>query len=325
MISKTMTLDPSGPSPAISAAADAPSTLPSPPTRRAVRPALRLDRWTWWHVLAAAALAALGVLATRTAWTDIYQLAVTDEEYSHIFLVPLVAGWMVWVRRMRVRHCKPSMTLIGPVLIAVGWAATSYGFYHGVQSLWHGGAVVVVIGCLLSVFGKNVFFRFLPAFAVLVFLVPVPGMIRQRIALPLQSWTAQIAQILLDMMGVETIRSGNLLKVNGRPVTVAEACNGIRMVFALILVSYAFSFGLPLRNFVRFLVLLASPLAAILCNVIRIVPTALLMGYARSGIGNRFHDYAGWAMLPLAFLMLYGIIKLLRWAMIPVTRYTLAQ
>ena len=33
-----------------------------------------------------------------------------------------------------------------------------------------------------------------------------------------------------------------------------------------------------------------------------------------------FHDYSGWLMLPIAFLILLGIIKMLRWAMIPVMR-----
>ena len=77
-------------------------------------------------------------------------------------------------------------------IAAVGWAVSSYGFYHGYQSLWHGGAVLVVVGCILTVLGKQALFRFFPAVAVLVFIVPVPGLIRQQIAIPLQTWTAQI-------------------------------------------------------------------------------------------------------------------------------------
>jgi hypothetical protein len=40
---------------------------------------------------------------------------------------------------------------------------------------------------------------------------------------------------------------------------------------------------------------------------------------------KQFHIYAGWAMLPLAFGMLYGLIRTLQWAMIPVNEYTLAS
>jgi exosortase len=283
------------------------------------------QRWTPWHALAALVMAALALAACWEVWADIYHIASVDEEYSHIFLVPLVAAYLIWVRRVRLRFCAARGRLIGPVIAAGGWMISSYGFYHNIQSFWHGGAVLILVGCVLAVLGKDVLFRFFPAVAVLVFLVPVPGMIRQQIALPLESWTAQISQVLLEALGMDVERSGNLISVNGIPVSIAEACNGLRMVFALILVSFAFSFGLPLRNFVRFLVLLASPLAAILCNVLRILPTVWLYGYHSKDIAGRFHDYSGWVMLPLAFGLLYGIIRLLRWALIPVTRFTLAS
>jgi exosortase len=161
--------------------------------------------------------------------------------------------------------------------------------------------------------------------AVLVFLIPVPGMIRQQIAIPLQTWTAQISQVVLEVIGVPVERSVNQLTVNGIPVNIIEACNGLRMVWPLILMSYAFSFGLPLRNSVRFLVLAASPLAAIFCNVVRILPTIWLYSYHTKKVADLFHDYSGWLMLPIAFLILLGLIKTLRWAMIPVMRYTLAS
>ena len=285
----------------------------------------RTDRLTGWHLAAALAMAALGVLATFEAWQDIYTIAKNDEEYSHIFLVPIVAIWMIWVRRMRFRHCKPSFTTLGPLTVASGWYALWYGFNHNVQALWHGGAVLVVLGCMLSVLGKNVVFRFFPAIAVLIFLVPVPGQIRQSISLPLQAWTAQAAQTGLSILGIDTEVSGNVMSINGTPVTFAEACNGMRMVFPLILIAYAFSFGLPLRNSVRFLVLLASPLTALACNVLRTLPTIWLYGNESRQVADKFHNYSGWMMLPIAFFSLMAIIKLLRWAMLPVTRYPLAS
>lgn len=296
------------------------------------------------HAVVTVALMTLGVLATLPAWMDILHIALRDEEASHIFLVPLVAAWLVWVRRARLRLCQPRGTFIGPILIAVGWAVSYWGFRHAIQSFWHGGAVMVVVGCLLSVLGSDVLMRFLPAFAVLVFLVPIPGSLRQSIAIPLQNATAQVTQSLFEVLGVPVERSGNLLSIGGTPVTIAEACNGMRMVFALVLVSYAFSFGEPLRNYVRFLILAACPLSAILCNVIRMLPTLWLYGYGDKvvaffgvqpgegrtlndlgrSLADTFHDLSGWVMLLIAFLLLMGIIRLMRWALIPVNRYTLA-
>jgi exosortase len=280
--------------------------------------------WTPWHGLGAVLMALIGFYATRDAWLDIYFIATKDEEASHIFLVPVVAGWMIWVRRLRLRYCPPSGTIIGPVLVALGWALSVYGFNKGMQSLWHAGAVVVVTGCILSVLGKNVLFRFLPAFAVLVFLVPVPGKIRHEIAVPLQTATAASTQAVMEIFGVAMERSGNVLTINGHEVAVAEACNGMRMVFALVLVSYAFAYSMPLRNSVRVLVLIASPLAALVCNIIRLIPTIWLYGNASQRAADSFHDVSGWIMLPLAFLLLLGVVRVLRWALIPVAKFNLA-
>lgn len=285
---------------------------------------LRIDRWTYAHALLATVMGFAGVMATLPAWQDIYFLAWNESEYSHIFLVPVVALWMVFARRLRIRHCRPIGTPLGVLVALAGWAVYAFGYYNGYQTLFHAGAVVVVVGCLLSVLGKHALFRFFPALAVLVFLIPVPPDVRLRIAGPLQAWTAEVSQAVLDLFGVPVLREGNMLTVNGQQVTIVEACNGLRMVFALILVSYAFSFGLPLRNSVRMIVLLASPVSAILCNVVRIVPNALVYGYASPDAGLMFHDYAGWLMLPVSFLILLGVIRLLRWAMVPVMKYSLA-
>ena len=292
-------------------------------SRKSILRRLRGDRWTGWHVAAAVVMATLAVLATFDAWSDIWLIASNNEEYSHIFLVPLVAVAMIWVRRARFRYCRPTGTAVGFVIAAFGWAIHVLGFYRNYESLWHGGAVLVMVGCVLAVFGKHALLRFFPAIAVLVFLVPVPGQVRFAIAGPLQTWTAQISEVVLTAFNVPIIRNNNALTINGEVVNIAEACNGLRMVFALILVSYAFGFGLPLRNSVRFLILLASPLAAIGCNVLRILPTVWLYGHSKHS-GEMFHDYSGWLMLPISFLILLAIIRMLRWAMIPVMRYTLA-
>ncbi len=272
-----------------------------------------------WIVLIAAAL-----LLTREAWRDIIGIAMSDEEQSHILLVPIVAAWMAWIRRLRLRRLRPSGTLVGPILIAVGWAMSYIGFYHAVQSAWHAGAIVMLVGALITGLGVNTLLKLFPAFAVLVFAVPLPGVVRHMIAGPLQTASATVTQVILETFGVPIERSMNLLTINGHDVAVAEACNGMRMVLALILVSYAFAFSIPLRWYARTLVLLLSPLAALGCNVVRLLPTVMLFGYADHSLADSFHDISGWLMVPLAFCALLAVFALLRWALIPVTRFTLA-
>lgn len=276
------------------------------------------------RMLVGAVLVVAAAVAVSDAFADVYRIAERDEEQSHVFLVPFVFAWLVWARRRRLRTIAPTGTALGPVLVAIGWAMYSIGDLQLYQSMWHFGAILVVVGAFVSVAGSEFLKAFAPAFIVLAFLVPIPGFVRQAIALPLQNATATITQKVLELMWIDVDRFGSVLNINGVDVAIAEACNGLRMVFALVLVSFVFAYTTPLRESVRIVIVLASPLSAILCNVIRLAPTVWLYGNAPESTAETFHDISGWAMLPISFLLLLGIVRALRWAVIPIYRYSLA-
>jgi exosortase len=186
---------------------------------------------------------------------------------------------------------------------------------------WHLGAVLTVIGAVVTVLGWDVLKAYLPVFVVLLVLVPVPATLRIRASLPLEQVTAHIVQGVMEVMGMSVQRSGNLLSINGVDVTVAEACNGLRMICGLMLVIGAFVFGTPMRWYVRAILLVLSPVLSIALNVVRLVPTMLFFGYTSHATAEMFHDASGWAMLPIAFLLLMGVLRLLRWACVPVMAY----
>ncbi len=276
------------------------------------------------QLIAAIVLTLLGVAASSDAWADILHIAWRDQEASHIFLVPLVVFYLIWVRQRRFRHVHIGATWVGPLIVGMGWGFYTVGDIGVWQSVWHGGAIMIAVGCFLTIMGTAVLRAFLPAFMVLVFLIPVPGRLRYRIALPMQNATARVTESIFETLEVPVVRTGNLLKINGVDVAIAEACNGLRMVFALVLVCYAFAFGNPLRGYARFLILLASPLAAIVCNVIRLIPTVYVYGNYSSELADGFHSASAWVMLFVAFLLLLGILRMMRWAILPVYRFTLA-
>lgn len=269
-------------------------------------------------------LSALAVLVASDAWADIVRIAHRDEESSHILLVPPAILWILLVRRESLRNCRPVGQWIGPLFIALGWFLWSLGVDRDIQAFWHGGAVTMFAGALLTVLGADVLVRFWPAFCVLVFIVPVPGALRQALAIPMQETTAAITQSVAEIVGMNVERWGNVLMYDGQQIAVAEACNGMRMVFTLFLVSYTFAYITPLRGYVRFLIIAASPLTAIACNVIRLVPTVWVYGRVEPHRAELFHDISGWIMLAVGFLLLMGIVRVLRWLMLPISPYRLA-
>jgi exosortase len=286
-----------------------------------------LDRngWRRQHLVLACGLVAAGVIATADSWGDIVNRGLKDEESSHVLLAPLVVLWILWVRRGRLKHCRRTMTWIGPVITLIGAIMYWMGDSILIESFWHVGAVLVATGCLLTIVGGQILWNFFPAFVALIFLVPFPGRIRQKVAIPLETATAQTTAQVCEFIGIDAQRSGNLLRINNVDVAVAEACNGMRMMIALVMVSYAFAMTTPLRGYVRFLIIALSPISAIACNVIRLVPTVWVYGHFSETVALAFHDASGWIMLFVSFLLLMLVIRLLRWMAVPVTEFALAR
>jgi len=277
-------------------------------------------RLTSAEIVVLVLLVALAFAGTRSVWVEIFSIGISSEEQSHVLLAPVVALWLAWLRRARIRHCRFQPSPFGPIAIGVGWMISAYGFRSGIDIAWHLGALMVVGGAALSVVGVDCIRQFVPSALALLFLLPIPGRIRQQIAIPLQEITARVGEWSMQVIGVPVERSGIALTVNEQTVMVAEACNGMRMVSALALIAFAFVFSTPMRNSIRLLILLATPILAILVNLIRMVPTVLLYGYADDAVAGIFHDLSGWASLAIALGLLWALLALLRWLEVPIAR-----
>ncbi len=281
--------------------------------------------WRFSDGMWLAGLSATAVAASWPIWNEIYSIAIRNEEQSHILLTPAIVCWLVWVRRSRLRQCRPAPSLLGVLTIGLGWVLAWWGFSSQVEVARHFGAVLIVFGALLSVVGPRFVQRFFPAAIALVFLLPVPGRVRRPIALELQERSAIVTEYILDLFSVPIVRSGNALTVNGVEVAVAEACNGMRMVAALGLVTFAFVFSFPMRNSIRIAILALAPLIALLVNIIRLIPTVLMYGYAEHSAAELFHDISGWIMLFIGLGILFSLLNLLRWLQVPLApKYALS-
>ncbi len=271
----------------------------------------KVDAIRWGMLLLAVAAS---VFATLDAWQDIFRIAQVDDESSHIRLVPLAAAWLLWTRRSAAAAQPVRGFWLGPLIALIGTVIYIVGDRTVTEALWHLGAVLMVVGAIASFTGSKRLLAAWPAVAVLLFLVPVPGTLRQQVALPLQALSAKLAAHSLELLGEPVMLRGNVMTISGFDVAVAEACNGMRMFFALALVAYLYAFLHPLKAWVRIALLLLSPLVALACNVFRLVPTAYMYGHSSVEMADFFHDVGGWAMLFVAYGILGGLVATFRWA-----------
>jgi exosortase len=280
-------------------------------------------RWRRWHWIAAGGLALGSMIAASDAWLDAARLAVKDEEVGYVLLAPFVVSLLVWVRRHRLVYCRSGGAWIGVILAALGWWLWSSGYRCSAPTLWHLGPVLLLAGAIVSVVGRDMLLKFLPAFVALLFLVPITPTRRQIVAAPMEEYAAIWTQQACELVGLNVVRHGNLLSTNGTEVEVAEACSGIRLVVSFGLVAYVLAFARPLRWQFRAFILLAVPIVAISSNVVRLVPTVWMYSHGATAAAASFHDVAGWIMLFLAFAALGGAVAALDWAMGPIRRVSL--
>ncbi len=268
-------------------------------------------------VLLTLVLMAMAVFACRDAWLDIIRIVQVDEEASHILLVPLVFARIAWVRRSELKGVATGVSFWGPAIALGGVGLWLFGNIKAIQVFWHFGAILAMFGAFVTINGLAIVRRLWPAFLVLVFLMPLPGVIRHPLALFLQNVSAHATEVVIVALGFELVRHGNLLIINDYPVGIAEACNGMRMVSMLILVVFAFVFSEKVRPWVRVaLIVLAVPLA-IACNIVRLVPTVLAYGYFSPEFADQVHDWLGWVMVIASYFMLMGLLALMRWLLLP--------
>jgi exosortase len=213
--------------------------------------------------------------------------------------------------------------VVGVLVIAAGLLASEWGDRNGVQIAWHGGVLLAMFGCVYSMTGWEVVRQFAPVIIAIFLMLPIPGRIRFEMAAPAQEVSVVTAHCILQLLGFDAVRAGNVITIDGEAVAVGEACNGMRMVFALGLVVYAFVFSVPFRTSTRLLLIALSPIVALLCNIVRLVPTSVAYGWFDPTTAEQIHDVGGWLMLPLALVMLMGVVKLLRWLDLPVMNWRL--
>jgi exosortase len=102
------------------------------------------------------------------------------------------------------------------------------------------------------------------------------------------------------------------------PMAVAEACSGLRMLTAFIIVAAFIAFMVKRSRLQKATIVLSSIPIAVMCNIVRIFLTALLMLLISSEVGEKFfHDFAGLVMMPVAVMLIFAELWLMDKLVVP--------
>jgi exosortase len=285
----------------------------------------RLARAWRWAVGAGVVL--LG-WAYAPNFRDLSTIWSEDPNYSHGYLVVPIAIFILW-RRLADRPWEPSRDAIatpwwGWVLLAAILALRVVA-YEGSFRWLETATLVPAVACLAwTVGGWPLLHRAWPAIVFLVFMLPLPDAINARIALPLQRIATSGSYILLQLSGFWALQEGNVIRLRTlfgmRPLDVALACNGLRMLMCMAATVTATVVLIPLPHWKRIVLLLSAVPIAMLSNMIRIVATGWCYYYIRGDRAQEWaHDISGLLMMPLALVLVGLELAILAWLVPEVT------
>jgi len=262
----------------------------------------------WGWVLIGTLIAAVYSHVLAKLVTDWWQIP----DFSHGFLVPVFAGYLIWTKRDALLATRLAPTWSGIAVVALGLVVLLLGVYGAELFLSRISLVILLAGLTLCFGGWELLRELRFVLLVLLLAIPIPSIIFNEITLPLQILASKLSSALLPLFGVPVLREGNVIELPAMRLEVAEACSGIRSLMSLFTLAVFYGYFLE-KSFLRRAVLaLASIPIAIAANAVRILGTGLCVQYwdPEKAMGF-FHEFSGWVM----FLVSLGLLFIVHRAM----------
>lgn len=265
---------------------------------------LRNDRFAWGSVLIGALILAIYYRVLAKLAMDWWQIP----DFSHGFLVPIFAAYLVWVKRESLLETRIAPTWSGVAVVAIGLGVLILGVYGAELFLSRISLVILVAGLVLCFGGLQLLIELRFVLLVLLLAIPLPSIIFNQITLPLQLLASQLASALLPAFGVPVLREGNVIELAALKLEVVEACSGIRSLMSLFTMAVFYGYFVEKSMLRRVVLALVSIPIAIAANAVRILGTGLCVQYwdPDKALGF-FHEFSGWLMFLISLGCLFAI------------------
>ncbi len=258
-----------------------------------------------------------GVLYHRII-TNLAAQWYNDPNWSHGFLVPVFCIYVAWRSRDQIKtlSLKPNwlglIVVLGAMCILVLGVLGAENFLSRASLIFAGGGLLILFG------GWSLFRTVLFPWALLFLMIPLPTIVFNQIALPLQFLAARLGSSLLYLAGVPVLREGNIIHLPSLSLDVAEACSGLRSLMSLITLGIFYGYFQEPTLWRRVLLVLSSIPIAIAANGLRIMGSGLLGEYwSPEKAEGFFHAFSGVAVFAVSSGLLILVHRILVWTTRP--------
>jgi exosortase len=236
-----------------------------------------------------------------------------NPNYSHGFLIPPVAAWLIWRDRAALRDVVGPGSWLGMVLLLPAFFLQLAGLRGDVATLQGLSLILALGGLILQLQGTRFARKTAFAIAFLVFMIPTLPLFMNTLSFKLKVLAARGAIAVSHGLGIMVQRDGVNLVFPGGVLSVENACSGLHSLVALMALGAIFGYMAQGPFWKRAsLFVLALPIA-VLANVVRISGLCVYAGLGNvQSAGGLFHEIGGYALFAIAFVLLLGCRRLLR-------------
>jgi exosortase len=278
-----------------------PALQPAPETTAAPAPAAFLQA-----VL-------IGVPAIFLYWR-VVSVLVGDwwEDSSHGLLIPPVVLYVVWLRRQALLRIPPVPNARGILLLCFGCGLLLAGELSAEYFISRLSLVIVIAAVLWTFWGTARVRALALPLLLLLTMIPVPLLVYNSLALPLQLFASAVGASVAELAGVSVFREGNVIHLAQVSLGVAEACSGLRSLGSLVVMGLLVGFIQCRRVHSRVALVLAAVPIAIVVNVFRISGTAILADYNYRLAMGFYHTFSGWLVFLAGMALIFVAGRILQ-------------
>jgi exosortase len=256
-----------------------------------------------------AAAFALVTLAAAAVYLPILSSLVSqwasDENYSHGFLIVPFAIYFAWAQRSALAAAPIRPSMIGLMVVCGSLAVLLMGLLGAELFLTRLSLIGVLAGTVLFLLGWRHLRLLAFPIALLLLAVPLPALLFNQIAFPLQLFASRVGELTLATAGIPVLREGNIIELSTTRLEVVEACSGIRSLVSLVTLGVILGKLNEPRRWARVVLALVAVPIAIVENAARVAGTGLAAHWIGPRAAEGFlHTFSGWVMFVLAFALL---------------------
>jgi exosortase len=250
-----------------------------------------------WFGLLIAACYAPALYSLASVW-------VNNADMGHGFFVPLIAAFIIWQKREELLAIEPKPNLWGLVVVLLGGAQLIAATLGVELFLTHTAIIITLIGVIWLLRGTETLKVLAFPLFLLLFMVPIPTIVYNRITFPLQLIASRMAAGALDLLGIPVLRDGNILELPHQTLSVVEACSGIRSLLSLTFLSLVYGYFFEKRIWVRVVLFASTIPIAIVANGSRVTFTGIMTQIKPELAEGFFHESTGWVIFIVALIIL---------------------